>query len=234
MIALADRRKPGPNGFLFHERRTNWKSWEADPVTQWDFNLLVTKYQEHAKSNPKFGLETDRARIEQMLDFANAMRYLSIPGADIYVSRTGASAPKFNPPHQPQGPVVAGVNNIIAGAKTLREWWGSGGKPVENQFAEQRASVCVSCPHNAKGGLLSFFTEPLARAIQKNLEEAHKLNLRTSQDDKLNVCNVCDCPLHLKIFSPIEHILNHMPERVRKGLPDHCWIVKESSAQSPS
>src|SRR5882724_7903917 len=91
MIKLQDRRKPGPNGFMYHEKRTNWKSWEADPVCQWDFDLLCSRYRDHARANPRLALETDIEKIRSMMDFANAARYARIQGADPYYVRTGAT-----------------------------------------------------------------------------------------------------------------------------------------------
>ncbi len=230
-IKLADRRKPGPNGFMYHEKRTGWKSWVVDPISQWDFALLCRRYQEHAKANPGLALETDMARIELMMDFANAARYAQMAGAESYFTRTSEALPKTMAPQQARqrpgalASVVGRARNVAAGQKTLAEWWGKGGKPVDQTTANDRAAVCVKCPQNGSGGLLAKFTVAAAANIQESIEELNDLKMKTRYDDALGVCDACDCPLRLKVWTPLEHIVNNMPIQTKEKLDPSCWIL---------
>lgn len=237
MIRLKSRQSPGPNGWLYTEKRTGWKSWEVDPVSQWDFNLLCRRYQEHAQANPGLRLETDLGRIQEMVDFANAMRYLQIAGADIYVNRSAdppkAVAPQPPPPPSRLAAVGQHIKNLDAGRKTLSEWWGEGGKPVEQELANKRAEICFTCPKNVTGGgLLARFTREGAALIQATIEEKNRAKLSTPFDEKLNVCEACDCPLVLKCFVPLKHITSHLPEASKSKLHPDCWILSEQKFSS--
>lgn len=221
---------------MYHEKRTDWKSWLVDPISQWDFNLLCRRYQEHAKANPGLALPTDMETIEQMVDQANALRYARIAGADSYWERT-APFPKPMAPqqaHSPQAPgffqnVVGHVKNLEAGRRTLSEWWGAGGKPVAQNVADVRASTCVGCELNENVGLLAKFTVAAAAKIQESIEELNNQKLVTIHDHRLSehICRACDCPLRLKVWTPLEHIVKHMPEEAKKRLDKGCWILKE-------
>jgi hypothetical protein len=216
---------------MYTERRTGWKSWEVDPVSQWDFALLVTRYREHALANPGLAMPTDIKTIEDMMDLANALRYLQIPGADMYVTRTGESAPKILAPvpdRQGRGvlaSVVGRARNIAAGQRTLSEWWGEGGKPVLRQVANERAKICADCPQNGSGGLLAVFTVEAAAKIQHSFEELNDQKMATPHDERLGVCKACDCPLRLKVWTPMVHILKNMPADQKNKLDPKCWIL---------
>lgn len=235
VMKLKDRRKPGPNGFMIHEKRTDWKSWIIDPSSQWDFNLLCQRYQEHARANPGLAMPTDIRTIEEMVDLNNALRYAKIAGAEIYITRTGDSEKKAQAPQQPPHlrgffqNVVGQAKNLNAGRRTLSDWWGEGGKPVDQSVADARALVCSQCPQNDDGGLLAKFTVEAAAHIRDSLEEMNGQKLVTAHDAKLDdhVCKACDCPLRLKVWTPPKHIIKNMPEDTKAKLDASCWILKE-------
>jgi hypothetical protein len=238
MIRLKDRKKPGPNGFMLHEKRTGWQSWIVDPVSQWDFFLLCRRYQEHAKANPGLALPTDMQTIEQMVDLANALRYARIPNAEEFYERT-TPFPKRMAPQQALSPqvqaggffqnVVGHAKNLEAGRRTLSEWWGAGGVPVAQELADGRGSICAVCPENDGAGLLAKFTVEAAAKIQANIEELNNQKLVTIHDAELegHVCKACDCPLRLKVWTPLKHIVQHMPGETKAKLDRGCWILKE-------
>ncbi len=230
-MRIKNRRQPGPSGFMFHERKTNWKSWEVDPVSQWDFELLCTRYREHALANPGLAMPTDMEAIRNMIDLNNALRYAKIAGADIYITREADQYPKTIAPAQDRqgrgvlANVVASARNISAGSKTLSEWWGDGGKPVHQTVANERANICRVCPQNGKGGLLAKFTVAAAAKIQNSLEEMNDQKMVTPYDKELGVCEACDCVNRLKVWTPIEHIVKNMPPETKARLDPKCWIL---------
>lgn len=225
-IKLKSRNQACVDGFKFHERSTGWKSWQADPQTQWDFRALVAAIQAHRKANPRFNLNTDLNVIAEEADTANALRMKSIFGADSYYIETGgggaAQPPKTMAPLQ-------NLVSVAVGAKILVEWLGEGGNPVDQSLAEHRASICAGCNQNGPGDWLSVFTAPVANQIKKQIALKRGLRLETGHDKQLGLCMACSCPLPLKVFTPLKHINNHMTDAVKVELEKvpHCWILKE-------
>lgn len=131
-----------------------------------------------------------------------------------------------SPPPRPAS-AVESIKRVRAGARTLLDWVGSGGKPVDQKIAEVRASICAGCEKNGKGGWEHYFTVPAAAAIKLQLEIRNDLKLATSYDDRLNVCEACLCPLRLKVFCPIEHINKEMDLATKEKLWSGCWILRE-------
>jgi hypothetical protein len=124
---------------------------------------------------------------------------------------------------------LAKVAAVAGGGRTLVEWVADGAPTVPNELAEARAAVCAECPKNGEGGFESYFTRPVSEAIRKELVKRHTRNLSTSLDDKVNVCEVCLCPIKLKLHMPIENISKRMDAQTKKELPEHCWIIKEQN-----
>jgi hypothetical protein len=87
--------------------------------------------------------------------------------------------------------------------------------------------VCTTCDRNSKGDLLQFFTKAAGEAIRQAIEILWQQDLKTPHDDKLGVCDVCDCPLKLKVHFPIDRIKKGTSDETRARLPEYCWIVKE-------
>jgi hypothetical protein len=61
------------------------------------------------------------------------------------------------------------------------------------------------------------------------IERMQERKLSTPVDDKLNVCDVCLCPLKLKVHTPLKYIKANMSEPVLADLQkvEKCWIVSE-------
>ncbi len=123
-------------------------------------------------------------------------------------------------------PSVAGARNIAAGVGVLLDWLGDGGKAVEPALSEKRAAICAGCEKNGKGGITSYFTKPIAEKIRQQLEIRDDLQLRTSFDDKLGVCESCMCPLKLKSHVPLDFILEHTSDETMAAFVDGCWIKR--------
>ena len=230
-LRLKNRNQGIPNGFMYLQRQTNWRSWEAQPPTMWDFKLLCREIQKHRQLNPRFGLSTDMNSIATEVDMVNAARIAAIPGTESYLINDAPFAPPNPPvlPSDPSGPLAAVGANLVkmaSGVGVLYDWLGSGGQPVDNTVAETRAQICVACPKNGKGDLTKFFTVPAANLIMKQLEQRKDLNLSTTVDDKLGICEACGCVNKLKVHVPIEFILAKMSEQVRSDLDKSCWVLK--------
>lgn len=111
----------------------------------------------------------------------------------------------------------------------MNDWLDSGTEAVTPIRSESRAAVCAACPVNGKGDFTQWFTQPAADAIKRQLEKVQSRKLSTSQDEKLNICTICLCPLKLKVHTPISFIKTHMSEGVLRDLEKApaCWIIEE-------
>lgn len=188
---------------------------------------MVAQLQNHLAGNPgvvkQLKWSTELAFVEQLVDSFNAQVCAKMGWTD-YILTDGLD-PKSQP--RSNNPWWAPALAVAAGAATLKDWFGAGGKPVAKEAAEARAAVCAGCPKNAPGEWSSFFTVPAADFIRKMMNQKRDMALSTSQDDSLNVCSACYCPLKLKVWTPIEHIKERMPEVVRNDLAPECWVLKE-------
>jgi hypothetical protein len=232
---LKDRQKQIPYGIKFYQPETGWKPRAGS------FQQIVQQIIQHRMGNPallaKHNWNTDPAAVEVELDEFNARICLSM-GWNDYVASTGEGPPPPKPMPQLQqeaeliSAAAGRAKKIWSGVKTLNEWIDSGEPPVESSRSEIRASVCAVCPKNTKGDFTTWFTKPAALAIQKQVERLSDRKLSTSRDDALNVCDVCLCPLKLKVHTPLKYIKSHMAESVFLDLEKvpGCWVVAEVKA----
>jgi hypothetical protein len=117
------------------------------------------------------------------------------------------------------------LENLIIGAITLEEWFGRDLQGVPKEVAERRASICSQCPKNRTERWMDrwpVYASNLFR-IRNTMRER---GMVTTKDLALNVCSVCDCPLKLKVYCPLDIIKKHMPSDVIARLDPSCWITK--------
>jgi hypothetical protein len=238
-LRLKDRRKCPPNGFLYEQKQTGWRNWIVAPQTQWDFNLLCSSIQQHRRQNPRFQLSTDLAAIQNEVDLSNSLRVAAIPGAaDQYLINdpSPASPPKSEAPTLTErlAHVVAGLRKVNSGRVMLLDWEAAGYPQVTQELAEHRAKICASCPKNGKGDFTKWFTIPASEHITKQIERLKDVKLSTTQDANLGVCEICLCPLKLKMHAPMEYIGKYLSNElkaelgaVQTGLGTSCWVIDE-------
>jgi hypothetical protein len=223
---MKSRTEHPPYSFQFLQPETG----QTAPFTG-SFNHVVEQVITLRRANPflaeRHGWRTDIAGVEAEVDAYNTARCIAGGWLNFVVmDDTSAPDPTYAiPPPSQKKTAVAAVRNVAAGVGVLLEWLGSGAKPVDQSLAENRASICATCPKNGKGGLLSYFTKPAADLIRTQMEMRGNLQLRTSHDEQLGVCEACLCPLKLKAHVPIEHILAHTSEVTKTQLDPRCWIL---------
>ncbi len=116
------------------------------------------------------------------------------------------------------------VAHIKDGAKTLSDWLGEGGSVVDNETAQRRTNVCLGCDLNQEG---SEIVASVAAAIKKTIELKNGLGLRTNGVQKLKTCQLCLCPLKLKVHIPIGNVRRGLTPKEFESAPAHCWMVTE-------
>jgi len=170
--------------------------------------------------------------IEQYVDQYNAARMISGGWYD-FVDTDPLPQPEvfgFTQKKTLVGAVVARSRAAKAALSTYREMFGDKGV-VDKDVAERRAAICTSCPANdTKTTLYSWFVTSVASEIEKMYEMMNGINLSTSNDGNLGVCEACECPMKAKVHVKIEHIRKHMPKDVPdklRGKNPGCWILNE-------
>jgi len=223
MPRLKDRNKFIPNGFTFYQPETRWS-----PPRMASFETIVSGIIAHRQANPylqkKHGWPTDVEAVRNELDEYNA-KVCEQMGWTSYITGGSVSSPPL--PMPPPHPILQKGRNVVAGAETLVDWIASGAEAVPAEKSAARATVCAGCARNSSGDMLSFFTRADSEAIRRTIQRKNQMNLTTAYDDKLGVCEVCSCPLKLKVHLPPEHIKARLSDEVIGQLPDWCWIRKE-------
>lgn len=234
MLKLKSRQQNIPGGFQWLQAETGYQA-----PANLSFHSVVDAVVKHRQGNSwlakKHNWSLDWNSVADEIEHANALRMQSntkwnhFLGAD----EGGASfAGPFTFPrlNQHVNAVGAAAKKTAAGVKVLLDWLGGGGRAVPKEQAERRAATCVLCPQNKDGDWTSIFTKPVSEMLRLQLGIKNDLKLATSKDDQLHVCQACTCPLKLKVFAPIKHIVDNMDEatkaRLQPGDPV-CWIISE-------
>lgn len=234
MVTLKNPEAQIPNGLYYIQAETGWDS-RAMIGTFPSMDTLTRGTMSHREGNPwlaqKHGWSMDyQSVLKEMRDY-NAMICLKNGWMNFII--TNEAAPVEPPVIQKKtllsdGAAVGSIKRVAAGIGVFLDWVGDGATPVAVEVAERRAKVCSGCIKNDGGDFKAYFTEPIAAKIKKQLEIKNDLQLKTSLDEKLTVCSACDCPLKLKVWVPLEHILEHTSKEVKTRLWSNCWILRES------
>jgi len=231
-----------PEGLRFEERQLGWKNWINDPTTVWSWDGLVGAiYNLRSQNRARFPkLTLDRAAIRIQISEQNARRIAGMAGAETYLMPSTApmGVAQSNPTMGQNvnsrtllagvGAAVNRVDLLARGAATLLDWFiKENGVPVSHELAESRALRCVECPKNNMEGPDAWFTKPAAALIKKKLAARKELNLTTSVDDKLGICEACLCANHLSVHVPLDVKLKHMTPETRSQLWEACWQINE-------
>lgn len=91
-------------------------------------------------------------------------------------------------------------------------------KMVSPQVAEERAKICIACPHNIfpdKGAFIEW---------SDKIAEASTGGLTTPLSGELGNCEVCSCPLRAKIFYGGK--ITVTAEQREKMQKVNCWQIK--------
>lgn len=235
---LKSRQMQIPNGFKFIQPETGWSAPRFA-----SFTVIANSLRNHRESRPdlvaKHGWRTDQDAVEFELEQFNVRLCLQHGWMDYLdgVEIGGGLPPKSKPPSQQEVEQVSAAagraKKIWSGVRTLNDWIDSGEPPVAAELSAERALVCAACPKNTAGDFTSWFTKPAAGAIQKQIEKLADRKLSTPSDAVINVCDICLCPLKLKVHTPLPFIRAHLSEEILRELEKApaCWIPKELVAK---
>lgn len=231
---LKSRQMQIPNGFRYVQPETGFMAGNYA-----SFQNIVDNLVSHRRGRPdlvvKHGWSLDPEAVANEVEAFNVRLCLQHGWTDYLdgIEGGGGLPPKSRPPSQQEVEQVSAAagraKKIWAGVRTLNDWIDSGDAPVVTEHAAARAEVCAACPKNTQGDFTSWFTKPAAGAIKQQIEKLQERKLSTPSDDKINICEVCLCPLKLKVHTPLPYIKAHLTEAVVKDLQTApgCWIVRE-------
>jgi len=220
-VILKNRQMQIPGGFKFEIPEIGFR---AAPYQSFDtlVNQVLRVTRGNMELSQKKGWPTEKDGVVMWVDQTNAMMCQRSGWKDYIIENRDLDPPKFPPP-----PAAHPAAAVVAGAKSLVDWFGAGAQPVEMELAEKRALVCSTCPENRMGDFGNWFSRSVSEVIRLQIGAFRGRNLTTSLNDKLGVCDSCSCPLKLKVFVPMEHIQCHLPPGLWSELPAHCWMLTE-------
>jgi hypothetical protein len=218
-----------PGSFQFLQPQTGWNAIPGS------FDSVVRQVIGHRAGNKaitkQYNLATDYPTVSIEVDEFNAHRCVAAGWNGFVIE---APPPSFRAPtlfrKLSQNVVGAGARKIVAGVKAVALWLGDGLKPVPQELAELRASVCAVCPKNGDPNFIERLSAIGAEEIKTMMAIRGDMALKTKHDAKLNVCTACSCYLKLKVFCPLDHITSTMSAEIRSKLAPACWIKLESEA----
>ena len=117
------------------------------------------------------------------------------------------------------------VASIPRGVETIKNWLSEGGVPVSQELAQSRADICLQCPKNNAGSIL---TQTVAEAVRRHVEVKNHLGLRVEGEKKLGECSVCLCQLRLKVWVPLSIVRKQMTPEEFENFPTPCWQREET------
>lgn len=225
-----NRHNTPPQGWMYRQPQTGWTA--PTPIAS-TFSQTVQLIIAHRKANPaitaQHKLATNQQVVENELE-AYTRKRLGIP----------ETALPFPSSHRSFAESAVGAvadswsdrtRQMTTGAMTLKDWLADG--PVSHEQAEKRAAICVQradgkpCPRHKPGDWSSFFTVPVANLIRKQMEEKSGMNLSTSLDKELGVCDACGCPMGVKVHVKKSTIMGRIKPQELSALDPSCWILKE-------
>lgn len=117
------------------------------------------------------------------------------------------------------------IGDIIRGTSVMLQHWIAGSPVVPREEAENRAQICLKCPHN------SSYSKPCSIGICGELKQVVSRivdHQGTRYDKDLQACAICGCFLQAAIWVPLEvqckGVTDEMKEQF-KYTKEHysCW-----------
>lgn len=212
---------PAGGGWVFRQPQTGW----VNPMAMVGFDASVKAILQHRQANKaivlKYKLPTNRETVEEELENYTRTR-LGIPlkASPSFFQRSSNRLPPS------VVAVAADIKRAAQGTAVVMDWLLSGGNPIAQELADRRASVCIQCPRNVDG---SWYTVAPAELIRETLEARKDLKLATPHDSSLKSCDVCKCLMRLKVWTPLDFILNRTKPEIMAEFPPHCWIARHDA-----
>lgn len=218
-----------PGGFPYVQPGTGMKFNGMVP-----FNQQVGAILGHRRGNNLPGADSQTVATD--LDAYTCQRLGNDPRFCIDLTQKKTSS---NPPQVPDAPHAGAVASLLAGARVIKDaWLGEGREPVDAVLAQRRADTCVKeCSadpqtdkehsHNRIGGFFNKVKAVVAQAVLEQRRIKTRLGLKVEGEDKLGTCDICGCNNELRVWTPMETILEHAVVPL-ENYPKHCFMRIEN------
>lgn len=212
---------PVNGGWVFRQPQFgNWTNPYALVGKDASVKAIIAARKANAAISAKHKLSTDYAAVERELEEFQRAR-----GALPQIAATFFSPASSRLPQRVLA-AAADIKRAAQGTGVVLDWLTSGGAPVAQDLANQRAAVCVACPKNVEG---AWYTVAPAQLIKATLEARKDLKLETPSDAALKSCDVCKCLMRLKVWVPLEHITKNTKAEIMAEFPSNCWITRRDA-----
>ncbi len=233
MPRLKDRNKQTPGGHKFYDPILKYRSRPWASIDDIAAGLIQARLGNPALTQ-KHGWSTDANTVRNEVDETIARHCIQMGWGSYVTLDEGVGGPNFQQPQRPQSQRFLGraqkLRNVAAGIDIIADVGMTKDQAVSIHAAEKRASVCINCDYNElPKSWFDHFTASASEAIRKGFETFKGWNLPVPHKDKIGICERCDCPMGLKVYFPLNKIINNMPPDVFDSLPEWCWIRKESN-----
>jgi hypothetical protein len=111
------------------------------------------------------------------------------------------------------------IGQVISFTSILGESMLRGNPRCSAEVADERASICASCPDNIKPDGCGGCNSRKVDSLVSKLTGAKP----TSHDSRLDSCRHCGCLNRAQVWFPLEILQKHTSKEVREALPAHCW-----------
>jgi len=125
-------------------------------------------------------------------------------------------------------PPTTTIENIRSFSTTIKNFILHGGALEDQNTANIRAQVCVSCHNNVPSGEARRAPGgcgACGKMVQAGIDAVRNIALagrKTADNDKLQACLLCGCDLKLKVWVPVKYF-DPKCEQVNKW-PSFCWM----------
>lgn len=113
-------------------------------------------------------------------------------------------------------------------AQFLLNWTLTGGKMVDQNTANIRASICIGCHANVpskevkKGGCSSC--NKMGGIVLNSIRSKIIGGNKTTSDSRLLTCMICGCDNRISVWIPNQVLVDSMHDV--NAFPTHCWKKK--------
>ena len=210
-----------PNGWIFHDPRTNFtapspKSTTFDGTVQ----LIIKNRMANGAMVVRHKLAIDPVGVGKELEIFTRRR-LGIPDP------APPTPPAMLLPGLSNAVVgsVEGIKKLAAGAIILLSFEQSGLAAVDAATANDRANKCTTCPKNNRSKFEEWRQLPVAITLTAKTPRLSSAKLTATKESELGLCDALFSPCARLAHIPLEFIEKKAKAEFKAQLDQNCWIT---------
>jgi hypothetical protein len=213
-----------PNGWIFHDPRTNFtapspKSTTFDGTVQ----LIIKNRMANGAMVVRHKLAIDPVSVGKELEIFTRRR-LGMPDP------APPTPPAMLLPGLSNAVVgsVEGIKKLASGAIILLSFEQSGLAPVDPATATERANKCTICPKNNRAKYEEWRQLPVAISLTAKTPRLSAAKLTATKESELGLCGALFAPCAKLAQIPIDFIERRSKAEFKAQLDQNCWITNET------